>query len=382
MKLTINRQSLLKLLNFAVQVIPAKSAEVQFKNFVIAVNDSSLYIIASDGSSSVKVSQNFIDEKGREVVINARAGSTQTDAKTLISVVSAYSSNDVTLETIDSFLDISSTDGEGSITLPTLDVKEYPDVIVDIPSDCKGYKVKMEDVKKLFDATSFSASTKGDREILYGINIKGVDDKLTFAASDSTRMSMCSVSALAAGDEFEFTCPMKTLLMLLKNNETEDCTIYLDQRRVMISFGDSLITSNLYVGDFPMVKNIIPTDFKYTVTFEKSEFEAKGRLLKAIMPLDDVPKVKLILTADKKVTLSTSDTNRGKGNFALPISDATLPEGEEIFNICFNLEYVLSALNALTDSKVTMKFRGQTGLFRVADSNDDNVQVIAPVRMG
>lgn len=382
MKLTINRQVLLKLLNFAGQVIPPKSAEIQFRNFVIAVNDTSLYIIASDGSSSAKIVQEFKDEKGREVVINAKPGSTQTDAKTLIGVISAFSSNDVMLETIDSYLVISSTSGEGSIKLPTLDVKDYPDVVVDVPEDYKGYKVSMKDVNALYNATQFSAATKGDREILYGININGSEDKLTFAASDSTRMSMYSVAANGDSEQFEFTCPMKTLNMLLRSNETEDCTIYLDDRRVMIQFGQSLIASNLYVGDFPMVRNIIPTDFKYTVSFEKTEFEAIGKLLKSVMPLDDVPKVKLTMTKDKKVTLSTAETNRGDGSFPLFIKDVVMPEGEEIFSICFNLDYVLSAISALEDNLVTLKFRGQTGLFRVADSNPDNIQVIAPVRMG
>lgn len=382
MKLTINRQILLKLLNFAGQVIPPKSAEIQFRNFVIAVNDTSLYIIASDGSSSAKIVQEFKDEKGREIVINAKPGSTQTDAKTLIGVISAFSSNDVMLETIDSYLVISSTSGDGSIKLPTLDVKDYPDVIVDVPEDYKGYKVSMKDINALYNATQFSAATKGEREILYGINIHGSGDKLTFAASDSTRMSMYSVEAGGDGEQFEFTCPMKTLNMLLRSNETEDCTIYLDDRRVMIRFGQSLITSNLYVGDFPLVRNIIPTDFKYTVSFEKTEFESIGRLLKSVMPLDDVPKVKLTMTKDKKVTLSTAETNRGDGNFPLFVKDVLMPEGEQIFSICFNLDYVLSAISALEDNLVTLKFRGQTGLFRVADSNSDNIQVIAPVRMG
>ncbi len=63
MKLTIKRQNFLKMLNYAIQAIPAKSAESQFLNFLIIVGSEDVSVIASDGTLSCKVVQPSKDEK-------------------------------------------------------------------------------------------------------------------------------------------------------------------------------------------------------------------------------------------------------------------------------------------------------------------------------
>ena len=104
MKLTIKRSELLKLLTYASQAIPSRSAENQYLNYLIDVNEEGVSIIASDGSISTKVSQGLKDEKGNDVILSLENGTIQTPAKMLLDIISKLGGEIVTLDMVDTGL--------------------------------------------------------------------------------------------------------------------------------------------------------------------------------------------------------------------------------------------------------------------------------------
>ena len=178
MKLTIKRQCFLKLLNFAMAAIPAKSAENQFMNFLVDVSESEVSVIASDGNIATKVTQNKI-EKEEEVIIAAESGVIQAPAKYLLDIVSKLGGDIITLNMVDTnFLNIS--DDNSDFNLVTKSAEEYPDVNLNIPEGKEGFKAEVKELKALFDATAFAVATKGPRELYYGINVSAKNGRLYF----------------------------------------------------------------------------------------------------------------------------------------------------------------------------------------------------------
>ena len=63
MKLTIKRAEFLKMLTFAAQAIPGKTAESQYMNFLLVVSQDALDVITSDGSITSKIHKEREDEE-------------------------------------------------------------------------------------------------------------------------------------------------------------------------------------------------------------------------------------------------------------------------------------------------------------------------------
>lgn len=381
MKLTIKRQILLKMLNYANQAIPAKSAENQFLNFLIIVSADKVSIIASDGTLSTKVEQSAKDEKGEEVILNEEEGMIQVPAKYLLDIVSKLGGNVVTLNMVDTnYLNIS--DDATNFNLVTKDGKEYPDIDLNIPEESHGFAVPLKDLKKLYDTTAYAVATKGPKEIYYGINVSVRNGKLYFLTTDSYRMARYAVEEKGEGENVAFTCPVKALSMV-SNIETEsECTIYLDDQRALFSAGGILISTRLLRGDFPDAERLIPPQFPYSVTVDTSEFLSAADRVKIISSAEDKnSQVRLTISRDNGVVLYAKSTNYGNSEEVLRKATYILPEGENVFEIGFNVDFAIEAVKALKSDKFTFIFSAPTRMFMVKNDDPENIQIITPIRI-
>ena len=381
MKLTIKRQTLLKMLNYANQAIPAKSAENQFLNFLIIVTAEKVSIVASDGTLSTKVEQAAKDEKGGEVILNEEDGMIQVPAKYLLDIVSKLGGDVVTLNMVDTnYLNIS--DDATNFNLVTKDGREYPDIDLNIPEGSQGFSVPLKDLRKLFETTAYAVATKGPKEIYYGINVSVRNGKLYFLTTDSYRMARYAVEAKGGEENISFTCPVKALSMVSNIDVDSGCTIYLDEQRALFSAGGILISTRLLRGDFPDAERLIPPQFPYSVTVETSEFLAAADRVKIISSAEDKnSQVRLIVSRANGVVLYAKSTNYGNSEEVLRKATYVLPEGEEVFEIGFNVDFAIEAVKALKSDRFTFVFSAPTRMFMVKNDDPENIQIITPIRI-
>ena len=381
MKLTIKRQTLLKMLNYANQAIPAKSAENQFLNFLIIVTAEKVSIVASDGTLSTKVEQAAKDEKGGEVILNEEDGMIQVPAKYLLDIVSKLGGDVVTLNMVDTnYLNIS--DDATNFNLVTKDGREYPDIDLNIPEGSQGFSVPLKDLRKLFETTAYAVATKGPKEIYYGINVSVRNGKLYFLTTDSYRMARYAVEAKGGEENISFTCPVKALSMVSNIDVDSGCTIYLDEQRALFSAGGILISTRLLRGDFPDAERLIPPQFPYSVTVETSEFLAAADRVKIISSAEDKnSQVRLIVSRANGVVLYAKSTNYGNSEEVLRKATYVLPEGEEVFEIGFNVAFAIEAVKALKSDRFTFVFSAPTRMFMVKNDDPENIQIITPIRI-
>lgn len=381
MKLTIKRVEFLKLLTFASQAIPAKTAESQYLNYLIEVTDSAVNVIASDGSISTKVSAEKTDEKGNDIIFTLEPGLIQTPAKILLDMISKLGGEIVTLEMVDTGL-LNISDEISDFNLVTKDGEEYPDVNLVIPEEASGFKVPLKDLKELFDTTSYAVSVKGPKELYQGINVRALGGKLVFLATDSFRMASLAIPEANQDTNFVFTCPVKSLDMVTRIADTEDCTIYFDEQRALFVAGNVMISTRLLHGDFPSVDRLIPPAFKYSVSLTTEEFLKAADRVKIISSAEDKnSQVKLTLVNNGNVTLSARSTNYGNSQEKLKDAVCVLPENETIFEIAFNIDFVTAAVKALRSEKFTLVFSAPTKMFMAKNDNPENIQIITPIRM-
>lgn len=381
MKLAIKRAEFLKILNFVNQVIPAKSPESQFLNFLLTCNEDSLSVTASDGTISTKYVQPLKDKDGKDVIFNIEPGFIQVPARYFLDIVSKIGGDVVTLEMVDSTL-LNVSDEVNNFNLKTKDGREYPDVNLSVMENSKGIKVDLNDFRKLFDATSFAAATRGPKELFQGINVRAANGKLYFLATDSYRMARYSVPLSDSEIELNFTCPVKALDMVSKIGEEGECQIFFDEQSAIFISDNVTLSTRLIRGEFPSADRIIPTHFDYSCSINTQEFLNAADLIKIVSSIENKNcHAKLLLSRNGGAELTGKSANYGDGKSSLQGVNVILPEGQDVFEIGFNVDFVVSAVKALNSDKITFDFVSPTRMFMIKNDDPENIQIVTPIRM-
>ena len=149
MKLVIKKQSLLKMLNIAMDAIPSKSTEACFLNFLLTITDEGCNILASDGKITIKVNQYNKDTDGNEVILDSQEGSIQLPAKLSREIIAKVAGEVITLEQVDSSL-LTISDDRTTYNINTKPGNEYPDIEL---GTHVGEEIELspEDFKTLYD---------------------------------------------------------------------------------------------------------------------------------------------------------------------------------------------------------------------------------------
>lgn len=142
------------------------------------------------------------------------------------------------------------------------------------------------------------------------------------------------------------------------------------------------MSSRLYRGDFPSIENLIPPVFPFSVEVETSEFLSASDRVKIISSAEDRrSQVELMINKDNEVVLSARSTNYGNSVEKLKNAIATIPSEYEVFDIGFNIDYVIDAVKALKSDKVKLVFSSPTRMFMAKNDNPDNIQIVTPIRL-
>lgn len=381
MNLTIKRAEFLKMLMYAGQAIPTRSAEAQQMNYLIDVREASVSVIASNDDLACKITQTMKDEKGKDVILNLEPGLIQTPAKYLLDIVSKMGGDVITLRMVDTnYLNVS--DEATEFNLVTKAGEEYPDVDLNVPEEAKGFTVSLRDLKRLFDTTAYAVSVKGPKELYTGINVRASSGKLFFMTTDSFRMARLSVPEPNNEADFNFTCPVKALDMITRIDTNADCTIYFDERRAIFISGQVTLSSRLILGEFPSIDRLIPPSFPFQLTCDTSEFLAAADRVKIISSAEDKnSQVKLSMSKETGAMISAKSTNYGNSQEVLKKAIITLPDDVNVFEIGFNVDFAIEAAKALRSDKITFTFSSPTRMFMIKNDDAENLQIITPIRM-
>lgn len=382
MKLTIKRNEFLRRLSFTAQAVPSRSAEAQYRNYLIEVTTEGVSVIASDGDRSCKASSPRKDEKGNDIILSLEPGSIQVQAKTLLEIRAKLSSDIVTLVRVDTnFLNVS--DDVSNYNLITKAGEEYPDVALSVPEGRSGFKVLVKDRKKLFDTTAYAAASRGPKPLFFGVNVRAQGGKLYFLATDSYRMARNAVSVEDQSAEFCFTCSVKTLNRVTGLNPDETVTIYLEEQRALFVGKNCRVSTRLIQGDFPTPDRIIPPSFPYQVTLKAQEFlVAADRVKIIVLNADDRNnRVRLTRNKDSGVTISANSSSMGNASEVLKSASLTRLENENVFEVGFNVDYVTAAVKALQSDEITLAFSSPNRRFRAKNNDPENIQIITPIRL-
>lgn len=372
MKLTINREQLLYGLTTAARAINDKHPIPVMRNVKLEVNEEGLALTGTNSELTIK---HVIPYKiGDQAIIrNYREGTTLVSSRFLTDIVRKMEGRDITIEVVDATL-VEIEDGRSNFKLNSVKAEEYPPI--DLEPSGEAFTISGSDFDNVVSQTAFAASIKEQRPILTAVNLTANKKELVAVATDSFRMAR-KIVKIDENISFNVNVPAKVLTEIAKIVQDEQVvSIYVTDKKVLFSFNSTVVSSRLIAGEYPSVRNIVPSNYGYYLEANAEELlKAMDRV--ALLNVNERESIIKLTMSDSGVYLSTKSVQAGSAIESLSTCQFT---GERL-EISFNSNFVASAVRACKSQDVIIGFVGEMKPFSVRNVADDShIQIITPVR--
>lgn len=277
MKLVCTQENLKRAIGYAERAVGRQSALPVLGNFLLETENGRLKLSATNLEIGV------VTRVGAKV---EREGSITVPAKVLSQFVGNLPETEVvTLEEADQSLSIAC--GGYRVKIKGLSASEFPIM----PAKKGGCAIELPApaFKAALSRLLPCAATQETRLELTGVNFNFSEKELALAATDSFRLSeevIPLVSALSESALAEILSvgslilPSSTLLEVSRaigpNQKTLMMT--LEENQIFFEMDGVEVLSRLILGKFPDYRQIMPTDFSFSLQVEKEEFQRALRI--------------------------------------------------------------------------------------------------------
>jgi DNA polymerase III subunit beta len=220
-----------------------------------------------------------------------------------------------------------------------------------------------------------AAATDEARPVLTAVQFEATADQLTLAATDSYRLAVRELPWTWEHPPTTALVPARALTEAARALAGEaEVEIGLEPHQVTFAGGDRRLTARLVEGEFPPVRNLLPTGLENIATVSRQSLLDACRQV-APYGQNNNP-VCLTLERDRiEVNSSLQDVGRGAATI-----DAKY-EGEQL-TIGFNPTYLTDGVSAVEDAEVVLEARDslKSALLHGADPKGFTY-LIMPVRL-
>jgi len=362
MKVTVGYKNLKTALGLVEKIVSRNPSLPILNNVLIKTDNGRLKI----SSTNLEVGINYmigakIDEVG-EIAIPARV---------FFDFINSVSDEKVTLHTKNNVLFVNSDKYKTQIL--GFDAKDFP-IIPKVKTN-NGTILPSKVIRNLLYSVADSIAVSEARPELSGVYTDFSSKKITFAATDSFRLSEVSFEVKNT-NQFSIIIPRNTVIELIRiTSEIEgDLEIKVGDNQASFSNNDFEMVSRLIDGNYPEYKKVIPIKFLSRVLVEKNNLEKDIRL--AGLFSSNISDIKLICSKES-ITLSSKNSDRGEVETVIPAILKNDP-----FEISINYRYLLDGLKIMDSSEVVIEFTGNGNplILKPHDSNKDLTYLIMPLR--
>tara|TARA_Y200000002_G_scaffold99503_1_gene80675 strand:- start:5608 stop:6723 length:1116 start_codon:yes stop_codon:yes gene_type:complete len=371
MQFVIKRDTLLKSLNFVQGVVEKKNTLPILSNVLLQLKNNKLSIVATD------LDIIFYDEINDVKIINE--GSTTTSAAILYDILRKISSNSELKFDLKSENKLSLKSDNSDFNLLCLPTDNFPT----FADEFEGKEISLNNSRflKLLNKTKISISNDDTRHYLNGIFLHLTEAQgrnfLTGVATDSHRLSSCSLEVENMTDFTSLILPRKTTFQLcsLLAENSDQLTMQASDNKIKFSLGNMKLISKVIDGKFPDYKKVVPTTNDKTLVVSSKDFiDSIERV--ASVSLDRKEGVKLIISKDN-VQLSVNSANSGDGNEKIKADFSS-----ENLNISFNSKYLIDIASEVEDKNLKMSLKDSVSPVLIEDVSDKNsYYVIMPMKI-
>ncbi|MBL1241595.1 MAG: DNA polymerase III subunit beta [OCS116 cluster bacterium] len=371
MKVTIEREILLKSLNHVQGVVERRNTIPVLSNILIAASGETVNFTATDlDISIVESAAAIVDQEG----------SITAPAHLLYDIVRKLpDGTQISIEKVeDTRIDVRS--GRSQFTLQALSADDFPNLSSGEMSH--NFDLSVGNLKRMIEKTRFAISTEETRYYLNGIYFHTIEDegdaKLCAVATDGHRLAKVEIAMPAGAAGMPgIIIPRKTVgeLHKLLDSDEENVAISLSDSKIEFRIGKTIVTSKLIDGNYPDYDRVIPSNNQNAMNVETRP------LTKAVDRVSTVANdrgraIKLALSKDV-LTLEVNNPDSGHAEEELMVEYDSVN-----LEIGFNAKYMLDVLNQLEGDSVEFLFAESVDPVLVKDLGDEGtIYVLMPMRV-
>ncbi len=367
MRLTLQREALLKPLAQVVNVVERRQTLPVLANLLVQVKQGTLALTGTDLEVEM-VSRSALDE-------GAEDGEITIPARKWFDIVRALpDGSKVTMTQSGDKMTVQA--GRSRFSLATLPANDFPSI--DEVDATERVEISESALKELIDRTAFAMAQQDVRYYLNGLLFDLRDGLLRCVATDGHRLALCEAQLNGESRaKRQIIVPRKGVHELQRLLEGGDRVLELELGRnhLRVKRDDVTFTSKLIDGKFPDYEAVIPIGADKLVTMDREELRAALQRV-AILSNEKYRGVRLEVTPGQ---LHISSHNPEQEEAQEEVEADTRVEG---VTIGFNVTYLLEALSSLRDEKVVLALRDANSSALVREASNERCRhVVMPLRL-
>jgi len=372
MKVTLERNQLLKSLGHVHRVVERRNTYPILANVLLKAGDGKLDLRATDLDIEVT--------EGVPAMIGT-AGTTTVPAHTLYEIVRKLADGaEVKLET-EGGEQMLLTSGRSRFHLACLSPDSFPDL--KSGTFTHEFSMPAAALRELIERTQFAISNEETRYYLNGIYIHTLDVNgtpiLRAVATDGHRMARAEVEAPAGAKGMPgIIVPKKTVgeVQKLLDGAEGDVAVEVSDTKIRFSLGGVVLLSKLIEGTFPDYERVTPKNNDKALNVDRAAFATAVDRVSTIASERGGKAVKLSMK-EGQLELSVTNPDHGTASEELPVEFEP-----ESFEIGFNARYLLDIIGQIRSDNAVFLFNdaGSPTLVR-EDGEAKALYVLMPMRV-
>lgn len=349
MKINALQENLKQQLDYLQKVIPNKPQLPILSSIFLKTQDSRLVLAATDLYLGIRSSLVVeVKEKGSLVV----------DGDTFRSIINSLPPGKISLELVDSVLNISQEKTKIKLSCQAADeYPKFPKVVG------KSFSLKTIDLEKIHNLVVFASSNDQTRPVLTSLLMSFSNKGLKVIGTDGFRLASIVFNKLSFPFNRDLLVPAKALSELLriaKQGEAEEVEIIVadELKQLLFKVGQVDFFVRLIEGDFPPYQKIIPPTFKISIDIESADFLSQLKRAQ-IFARETSNIVRLAFKHNDEgsfIIIKAISPSYGEYVGEAPIEIKSDLSKEEIaeMQIAFNALYLIDFINAVHSEKISM----------------------------
>jgi len=373
MKVTLERNHLLKSLSHVHRVVERRNTYPILANVLLKASEAGLELRATD--LDIEVTETVPAMVGTQ-------GVTTVPAHTLYEIVRKLADGaEVRLET-EGGEQMAISSGRSRFHLACISPDSFPDLKSGTFSH--SFSLPAATLRELIERTQFAISNEETRYYLNGIYFHAIDQNgvtlLRAVATDGHRMARAETEAPAGvGGMPGIIVPRKTVgevQKLLDGAAEDEVLVEVSDTKIRFTLNGVVLLSKLIEGTFPDYERVTPKNNDKEMSVDRASFATAVDRVSTIASERGGKAVKLSMR-EGMLELSVTNPDHGTANEELPVAFET-----EGFEIGFNARYLLDIIGQIRSENAIFLFNdaGSPTLVR-EDGEARALYVLMPMRV-
>ncbi|AKC60200.1 DNA polymerase III subunit beta [Blochmannia endosymbiont of Camponotus (Colobopsis) obliquus] len=362
----VKRETLLRSLQYVMNVLKGRMAFPVLNNILLEIKNSSLYLISTDLEIEM-VSVIYLDSP-------YEAGVTTTSGRKLFDICRALP------EQVKVYLNLQGDKllicaERSSFLISTIVASDFPNLE---DWDCKiECIVQKSSLKKLIESTCFAMASQDVRYCLNGMFFEIADKNICAVATDGHRLALSTILVDEVMPCFSVIVPRKGVVEMLRmlgfvENQVK---LQIGNHNICLSIENYILTSKLIDSSYPDYRSVFP-DNPNNILKVQREVLLQACMRIAILSNEKFHGVRLSLSINQlKITANNSAYEEAEEIIDVKYQSKAMEIG-------FNVNYLLDVLSIIKGQDVIFFIQDEFSSVKIEDcKNKSNVYIIMPIKL-